>query len=232
LELSSRLRGRPNFESRAREYFSAAQDGTLALPWLSKLAHSWGDQEAQVNVVAPVVARQLESLERVIEKLGVMNEKRYAEKEKEVLDGLKLDDSQAFESSQKTLGFLLGFDVGKVEADASPDPWWWMDPYLCIVFEDYTPKGENVKVDATKARQASTHPNWIRENLKPHSNCKIISVMVSSARGAHIGAKPHLGSFGFWSFGEYYQREGSAVCLRCYRWRLAIHSLRDKILEP
>lgn len=211
-------RGRANFESRARAYFAAARDGTIALPWLSVLAESPLAEETRFDVVVPAVARQLEGLERVIEKLGVMNERRYAEKEKEVLDGLKIGDSHAFEHSQEILGWLLGFSSGKVEAEASPDPWWVTDPYFCLVFEDYTPEGEDVKVDATKARQASTHPNWIREHLKPHSECKIVSVMVSTAHGAHAGAKPHLQSFGFWKFESYCDWVRTALsCLRQIR---------------
>ncbi len=75
---------------------------------------------------------QIERLEATLLKLGTKHEARFAQKEKAILDGLNSADTTQFETAHKDLGEMLGFDAGRHESDASPDPWWTSGKY-CLV---------------------------------------------------------------------------------------------------
>ena len=110
-----------------------------------------------------VLEGQIERLETLLLKMGVRHELKYEQREKEILTGIISGDSGEFENAQKLLGEMLGFQVGKEESDASPDPWWIADDY-CIVFEYHSEAKPTTKLSATKARQAAGHGNWMRTN--------------------------------------------------------------------
>jgi hypothetical protein len=48
-------------------------------------------------------------------------------------------------------------------------------------------------LDVTKARQASTHPNWVRANLPLSQTAEILPVLISPVKVADTDALPHLG---------------------------------------
>ena len=76
---------------------------------------------------------------------------------------------------------MLGFKTGKIEEDGSPDPWWLVAGYS-FVFEDYVNAKPDSAVDATKARQATTHPNWMRKNVPGSEAGKILAVLVTPVK--------------------------------------------------
>ena len=84
-----------------------------------------------------------------------MTDREFSRREREILEGLASE--AGFEQAQVRLGEMLGFHAGKREVDASPDPWWVVDD-MCFVFEDHA-GAKNDVLDATKARQAFSHPN-------------------------------------------------------------------------
>lgn len=84
--------------------------------------------------------RQIERVETTLVGLGKLHNRAYTKREKEIIEGLS--DPDQFEAAHEKLGELLGFDVGKIEADATPDPWWIADD-LCLVFEDHARKRPN-----------------------------------------------------------------------------------------
>ena len=59
-----------------------------------------------------------------------------------MLKGIMDADGVGFETSHEELGKLLGYEAGKVEADATPDPWWRADDSFCFVFEDHAGQDE------------------------------------------------------------------------------------------
>ena len=97
---------------------------------------------------------------------------------------------------------MLGFSVGKKEVDASPDPW-WIAGKICYVFEDHAGAAPTSTLDATKARQVSTHPNWIRANVPLSEGTGIYPVLVSPVTRAEAGAVPHLGEVLLWPLDEF-----------------------------
>jgi hypothetical protein len=153
-----------------------------------------------------VLLNQLESTEGQLSRLGTVHERAYAEEEKTILSGLLTEGAdqkatRAFEDAHVRLGTLLGFDAGKREGDATPDPWWIAGADYCIIFEDHSGAKPESSLDATKARQAATHPNWVRKNLPAvTSTTKVISFLVSPVTTATEGAIPHLPNFSYWTW--------------------------------
>ena len=118
---------------------------------------------------------------------------------------------------------MLGFDADKQEIDGSPDPW-WIAGSLCLVFEDHAGAHANSALDVTKARQAASHPNWIRANVEAASGATILSVLVTPVSTAREGAMPHLRDVALWSLDEF--REWAETALTVLR------ELRKTFAEP
>jgi hypothetical protein len=108
---------------------------------------------------------------------------------------------------------MLGFSAGKRESDASPDPWWVADD-LCFVFEDHAGATNDV-LDATKARQVFSHPNWIRDHAALPEGATILPVLVTPVTKAKSGAVPHLHTVSLWPIEEF--RHWAGLALRTLR---------------
>ena len=109
----------------------------------------------------------------------------------------------SFEQAQVLLGEHLGFAAGKRESDAAPDPWWLVGD-VAFVFEDHAnAKGDTAVIDATKARQAGSHPDWMREFVPGAADVTIYPVLVTPAKKAKQGAMPHLGRVSHWHLDDF-----------------------------
>lgn len=206
---------------KSSEHFKRAKEAAPNIPWLVSLSKyqsscKVSDQDHE-NII---LLKQIERLEGVLTDLGTIHSRKYDNREKEILEGLR--DADKFENAHKLLGEILGFDAGKEESDASPDPWWIVDD-LCFVFEDHAGAHSNSVLDATKARQAATHPNWIKRNLSVSAECRIISVLVSPVCKTAKGAVPHLNGFYYWNLVEFVRWAENALA--------TIRELRIKFVE-
>ena len=176
----------------AREYYALATNAVPNVRWLADLARVVGDS----NVTPPDHDQSLlavvERLEGVFEQLGSATNHKFDRAEQRVLEGLLHPDGKGFEQSHVELGRLLGYDAGKIETDASPDPWWRADDGVCIVFEDHAGAGSSGILDASKARQAATHDNWIRENVLGAKDSEIVKILITPVTRATSGAMPHI----------------------------------------
>jgi len=105
---------------------------------------------------------QVERLEAQLQKLGTLHNRGFSVREREIREGLQSGDQ--FEAAQVLRGQHLGFQAGKRETDASPDPWWRVGEVV-IVFDDHANAGTDSAIDPTKARQAASHPDWMREHV-------------------------------------------------------------------
>lgn len=206
--------------AKAREHFRGAKESAPAVPWLVGLSRHQSEEEMPSNNDTALL-RQVERVEAILAKLGTVHDRTFARREREILDGLA--NEGGFEQAQVKLGELLGFDAGKIETDASPDPWWIADN-LCLVFEDHAGAESDSVLDATKARQASTHPNWMREHVEAVADGDILSVLVTPVTKAKEGAIPHLRSVALWPLAEF--REWATRAL------LTIRELRRTFPEP
>jgi hypothetical protein len=144
----------------------------------------------------------IEKFEKEIKKFGLTSNRKYDKEEQFILEGIMSEDAKKFEEAQKRLGSLIGFEAGNIEDDASPDPWWILSDKLCIVFEDHS-EGTTEYFSATKARQATTHDNWIKENLSVAKDIEIIKVLITPVKKAHKGAFPHLKDVYLWTLDDF-----------------------------
>jgi len=196
--------GIAGMSTRARIHFSAARDAAAGIRWLSSLARFTLEAEASTSE-GEALGLQIERLEAYLLTLGTSHDAKFAKKEKDVLQGLASSDAHIFEAAQRELGELLGFQAGKHEADASPDPWWLSGKY-CIVFEDHSEAKPTSALGAEKARQAAGHPNWMRANqslTRVTSETDILSVLVTPVTRAESGAFPHLQSVSLWPLSDF-----------------------------
>jgi hypothetical protein len=170
---------------------------------------------AEASADDSALQSQIERLETLLLQLGTKHEKRYAQMEKSIVDGLNSSDAKAFEAAHCELGKMLGFEVGKHESDASPDPWWIAGKY-CLVFEDHSAALPTSSLGADKARQAAGHPKWMLANKEiTHvaDDTAFQSVLVTPVLRAESGAFPHLTTVGLWPLEQFrkWAREALSV---------------------
>ena len=206
--------------SKARDHFNQSKRAAIAIPWLATLSSQVDNVNAAVDIDS-LTLLQLENVEILLEQMGTTSDYKFARLEKEILEGMLT--AETFEQAHKRLGELIGFDARKVEQDASPDPWWMIDG-VCFVFEDHANALPSSVLDATKARQAATHPNWIRTNVPEARNSEILSVLVTPVTTAAIGAIPHLVDFYVWSLDEFREWAKNAVA--------TVREVRRTFTEP
>ena len=212
--------GNVGFEAQARTHFRQAKEASLGISWLIGLARGGiaptPDERDRTNVML-----QIETLEAYLQKLGTLHNRSFSAKEKEIREGLKTADG--FEQAQVMLGEHLGFQAGKREEDASPDPWWLVGD-IAIVFEDHADAKTNATLDATKARQAASHPDWLREHVPGAAGATIQSVLVTPAKKAKQGAVPHLNRFAYWDIADFRAWADKALGV--------VRELRRTFVEP
>jgi hypothetical protein len=107
---------------------------------------------------------------------------------------------------------MLGFDAGKEESDASPDPW-WIAGRLCLVFEDHAGADGGSALSATKARQTAGHPNWMKQNVTLAPDTQYLAIFVTPVSTAEKGALPHLNEFAIWPIEEFREWAKNALAV-------------------
>lgn len=217
--------GNTVFRAKAFEHFAIAKKAAIGIPWLVQLSqHTNADsQDTEEERHNASIMFQVEKIEAVLSALGTRHDRKYSQREREILEGL--NNSEKFEEAHKLLGEHLGFDAGKIETDASPDPWWQLGLH-CIVFEDHANANEASTLDATKARQAATHPAWMRDNVPScqPKKVEIFPVLVTPVTKASTGALPHLGEVSLWNLTDFKVWATKAM--------YTIRELRKTFIEP
>jgi len=214
--------GEVSFDTHARTQYRKAKEAANGIPWLIALARDRAAVPSAEEQDQTIVMLQVERLEAQLTKLGTVNNRMFSAREKEIREGL--EDGDKFEQAQVLLGEHLGFSAGKRESDASPDPWWIVNG-ITLVFEDHAnAKSSSAVIDATKARQAALHPNWMREHVPESVGGSIQSILVTPAKKAKEGAMPHLGQVAYWGLQEF--REWAETAL------VTVRELRRSFREP
>lgn len=200
-----------NFEAKARSHFTMAKKASTAIYWLVSLSR-YQAEESDIPQENPSLMAQVERIERNLARLGTLHERKFAKLEKEILDGLGSEEN--FESAHKMLGEFLGYISGKVESDGSPDPW-WLEGETCFVFEDHAGAEETSVLGVNKARQVTTHPNWIRKNVSGAEKAEILPVLITPVKKAKTAAKLHLENVAVWPLKEF--REWAEIAIATVR---------------
>lgn len=186
--------GNPAAAGTAKDQFKAAIKAATNLPWTSTLLPKSELSDSGI-IIDRELALQVERIEGKLISLGMSHDRKFSELEREILEGIF--STKNFESAQVQLGNLLGFSAGNDESDAAPDPW-WLGETTGIVFEDYV-GAEQDTLGATKARQAASHPAWLKEKIAGAEDCDILAILVGPVTKAHNGAFPHLKTVSHWS---------------------------------
>ena len=193
--------GVSSLQIRASSHFSKAKGAAKSVPWLVRLARHQTDETSPQRDNS-AVTRQVEAVEAMLEHLGTLHDRRFAQREKMILDGLRSGDNGPFEEAHKLLGELLGFGADNAETEGAPDPWWIVDT-ICLVFEDHAGAQPTSTLDVKKARQVSSHPAWIKENVKGSAGAEILPVLVTPVKKVREGAAPHLKGVALWPLEEF-----------------------------
>ena len=194
--------GEAGFDVNARLQYRKAKEGAAGIPWLIGLARGdVAEAPTQQEIRHGTLLLQVEQLEAHLVKLGTLHNRNFSARENQIREGLR--EGKYFEHAQVMLGEHLGFIAGKREDDASPDPWWIIGD-IAFVFEDHAnARGETSVIDATKARQAGSHPDWLREHVPASVGAEIWPVLVTPAKKAKEGAMPHLGRVAHWDLEDF-----------------------------
>jgi hypothetical protein len=187
----------------ANTYFAQAKNAAPSLRWLTGMNVPTPLEEAVPSAPRSSAATLVEGIEDIFEEVGTVQDRKYDAIEKEVRSGIAQDDDgKLFEKSHETLGSLLGYAVGKVEASGTPDPWWMTGQY-CFVFEDYSEAKSGSTLSVNKARQAAGHPRWIKEHLKLTAEMRIIAVLITDAENIDANAIPHVRDVQLWKLSNF-----------------------------
>jgi hypothetical protein len=164
---------------------------------------------------------QIEKVEGMLAQLGTIHDRSFARREREILEGLESEDN--FEQAHKLLGEMVGFDAGKVEEEGSPDPWWIVGD-VCLVFEDHAGAKNTSSIDVKKARQVSSHPNWIQANVPASQQARILPVLVTPVKKIHSNAVAHLRGVALWPVEDMKKWAQNALA--------TLRELRKTFVEP
>lgn len=218
----------PSLLTKSRHHYSNAKAAAMGIPWLVRLSMSISGDMARPGMDSEneLLMLQVERIESLLQSLGTTHERKYAKREQTILSGLMgKDAADNFENAHKLLGEHLGFDTGKVESDASPDPW-WQSGNICFVFEDHANAEKDSSLDATKARQVASHPEWMKYNVESckSAEVEILPVLVTPVLSVHPGAAPHLRSVYLWKLPIFLEWATGALA--------TIRELRKDFVEP
>ncbi|KYC35735.1 hypothetical protein WA1_08000 [Scytonema hofmannii PCC 7110] len=198
-------RGIASMEGVARDFFQRAASTTEGVSWLYQLSRLSIEEDQENQVDKFRLTSVIEGLESQLSQYGNYNDQKFEAQVKGILDNLQRvkdtqKDSKAFENGHERLGRLLGYQAGNSNGDADPDPWWIAYDDFCIVFEDHSTDNHGNPLGANKVKQATLHPNWIKQNIS--SLCKkseIIPVVVTPCKSITNGAKPHTQGLCYWN---------------------------------
>lgn len=150
-----------------------------------------GSQQLQVespdSTASSLDQAAIQSMEAELCELGLTTDGKFTGLEREIRDDIQKARGVKFESGHQKLGTLLGFNSQNSDREGAPDPWWQIEDSLCFVFEDHIKKSDGDKLELDKARQAKSHPNWIKacvSGLREDSD--IIPVLLTNA---DVGSK-------------------------------------------
>lgn len=187
-------------DSTAKDYFRQAQAAAPVLRWLVALRTNAAAAATSDATEDPRLTAMIERLETVLEKMGTIHDRKFDAEEALILNAiLQDDDGTLFEDGHRRLGTLLGYIAGNSADDAAPDPWWIADDSFCIVSEDHAGGKADTVLSATKARQAASHPDWIKVNLPELASAQVLPIIITPCSRAYKGAIPSLKRVRYWS---------------------------------
>ncbi|MBN8234918.1 DEAD/DEAH box helicase family protein [Halobacillus kuroshimensis] len=232
-------------------FFEKAANCTESVPWIHEIAHLAKTEEEGSDKSDYLLTLLVEGLERNIKEMGVVDKRKFEREAQLILNNLSKHSK--FEEGHRRLGRLLGFSSYNTEEETGPDPWWVIGSDFCIVSEDkiYEPNDDdfpsiaNKKVSAAHVRQASSHPQWIKNNEhRLEHEAKIIPVMITNAVSLEENARSISEEVYYKSYEDFLElaREGIALVRKLRQtftqegeesWRIrAMAEFQNRGLDP
>lgn len=178
----------------------ASKKAAPTVPWLNKLVADLKPEESLAEKVDEEVNSQVEGIAENFVKMGLSTNHKFETKVAKISDSLASE--KEFEAALVDLGEILGFTPGNDETDAAPDPW-WLGHKSGIVFEAHAAGQNETVFGATKARQVSSHPRWIKKMVAGTSEMDIRPVLITPCVQAKSGAAPVLDDVFYWHLDEF-----------------------------
>lgn len=235
------------YHKKAAGLYARASACIPAMPWLRRLAADSRTEEAAVDVPTDedeLLAANVERMESVFDSSAFASAAKFEREVQAIQECLDSTDSKKFEEAHRRLGELLGFEAGNANSDAAPDPWWISGGRLCLVSEDKSDAQPDGAVAIRYARQAASHPNWIREHIPLKEGAEIAAVMITPQKLVHPEVPTYAGEVGWWELDDFraWARKALKVLRRARSqfsgpgdtlWRAKVSEmLRQEDLDP
>lgn len=195
----------------ASEQFLAAKRAAPSVSWLNAIMRDLNiQQEHAEQAREEETQRQVEAIVDNFTLMGTATNHKFEKKAAWITDNLF--DEKLFEEAVVALGTLLGFTSENDESDAAPDPW-WLAHKNGVVFEAHANGEASTVFGATKARQVSSHPKWIKKRVPGTAEMTITPVLITPCRKAKSGADPHLEDVRYWGLEEFREWAAHAIAV-------------------
>ncbi len=212
--------GDAGFDQMAREQYKQALKTEKSIAWLVPLSKLAKVSESDKPINDVYAMNMIERIETRFIKLGTLKNNKYETEVAQIRNLITKNDASSFENGHAKLGEHLGFTSGNSSDSAAPDPWWIVNSKLCIVFEDHSDAAATSTLDVKKARQAFSHPNWIRANLKSEldPDAQIVTILITPVTKAEKEAIDHLTDVYVWNLEDFRIWANKAIsCIRGLR---------------
>lgn len=179
------LQGNSGYTSIGKKNLEDAHRNYVGVKWLPKLASSLFNcdlYQASDDYFFDII----EAIENNF--ASFTSEHKLENKIKDILHNLN-SDGTAFETGYRDLGKLLGYTSESPKGSGAPDPYWIVNPIICIVSEAklYKQRKEIPKSDVT---QALGHKTWLNSHEKRlQRDAEIITVFITDAKAIEESAK-------------------------------------------
>lgn len=211
--------GDAGFDQKAREQYTQALKTEKSISWLVPLSKLAKVTEVDKPINDVYAMSLIERIETRFNKLGTLKDQKFETEVSRIRELINKDEASLFEEGHKKLGEHLGFSAFNSSDSAAPDPWWIVNSSLCIVFEDHSEALETSTLNVTKARQAFSHSNWIKANVKElDADAKIVTVLITPVKKAEKEAIDNLADVYVWNLNDFRIWANKAIsCIRGLR---------------
>ena len=171
--------GKNSYEDIANRYFNNAAVCSDSITWFKKLISKRNLVENEK--INDYSANVIERIEDTIYRYGISSSTKF---EKQIASIMKFlnDKGTNFEQGYELLGNFLGYDAHNTNEDGAPDPWWIINENICIVCESKIYESSEKAIPLKDVREARTHKDWIRENVKTlKEDAKIITIFITNS---------------------------------------------------
>jgi hypothetical protein len=185
---------------KVRHYFGESYKCAPDISWLTNVARQETPELLTNQSNDAALQQQVARIASELSRLGSTHDRAFAKLEKEIIEGLS--NHETFEAAQVKLGNLIGYISGKIESEGSPDPW-WISGSTCIVFEDYVNTTDTGELCVNKARQATSHPNWMTEHVPQAVGCTFIPTLLSPINNIRSAAVTQAQGLRYWQLNAF-----------------------------